>query len=363
MKSLDPNYTVEIDKVGKDEWTTILEKFDDSNIYQTWPYGAIKWGEKNLSHTVLKKNGEVVAVTQCWVKKIPIFNSGIAYIKWGPLWKQNGKGADFEIFLQMIRALREEYAKKRGLLLRVLPAHIGNDTDTIDHTMLSEGFENKPPIMPYRTIFADLRPSLEEIRKSLKRSWRINLKKAERKGLEVWFGESNELFEVFLRLYKEMVGRKKFVDFVDVDTLRLIHKDLPVQHKIRLAVCRYKDEPIAVIMVSLLGTTAIYLHGATGNAGLPHRGSFLLHWRMIEWLKEHSCCWYDLNGIDPENNPGGYQFKSGLAGKFGKDVFFNEFEICYNKISLLIFKISLLLRRNYRNTKKAISNLFTAFRI
>ena len=77
----------------------------------------------------------------------------------------------------MIRALREEYAKKRGFLLRILPAHIGNDTDTIDHTMLSEGFEIKTPITPYRTIFADLRPSLKEIRKSLKHSWRSNLNK------------------------------------------------------------------------------------------------------------------------------------------------------------------------------------------
>jgi hypothetical protein len=32
------------------------------------------------------------------------------------------------------------------------------------------------------------------------------------------------------------------------------------------------------------------------------------------WLKEHGARGYDLGGIDPEANPGGYHFKSGFGG-------------------------------------------------
>jgi hypothetical protein len=38
-------YRVEYDDVSRDEWTCLLEQFDDANIYQTWTYGSVRWGE------------------------------------------------------------------------------------------------------------------------------------------------------------------------------------------------------------------------------------------------------------------------------------------------------------------------------
>lgn len=55
MKTLDPGYDVEIDQVEKTEWSKLVQRFDDATIYQTWSYGLVRWGEKNLSHLVLKK--------------------------------------------------------------------------------------------------------------------------------------------------------------------------------------------------------------------------------------------------------------------------------------------------------------------
>ena len=37
-----------------------------------------------------------------------------------------------------------------------------------------------------------------------------------------------------------------------------------------------------------------------------------------EWIKEKGLRYYDLNGINPETNPGTYHFKRGLAGKKGR---------------------------------------------
>ena len=58
----------------------LLNDFDDANIYQTWSYGAVRWGEKNLSHVILKKHNEVVAATQLRIVKISWLGVGIAYI-------------------------------------------------------------------------------------------------------------------------------------------------------------------------------------------------------------------------------------------------------------------------------------------
>jgi lipid II:glycine glycyltransferase (peptidoglycan interpeptide bridge formation enzyme) len=71
---------------------------------------------------------------------------------------------------------------------------------------------------------------------------------------------------------------------------------------------------------------------------------------MIMWLKENGYKWYDLGGINPEENPGTYQFKRGLSGalgqnqtKIGQYDFYNNHRA--NLLSKLIRGIILLRRR------------------
>jgi lipid II:glycine glycyltransferase (peptidoglycan interpeptide bridge formation enzyme) len=63
-----------------------------------------------------------------------------------------------------------------------------------------------------------------------------------------------------------------------------------------------------------MGDSAIYLLGATSDAGLNSKGAYLLQWTLINWLKDRGIRWYDLGGIDPAANPGVYSFKRGLSG-------------------------------------------------
>ena len=72
--------------------------------------------------------------------------------------------------------------------------------------------------------------------------------------------------------------------------------------------------PVAGVVCSAMGDSAIYLFGATSDQGLTTRGAYLLQWAMIQWLKDRGTRWYDLCGIDPIRNPGGYSFKKGLSG-------------------------------------------------
>ena len=72
--------------------------------------------------------------------------------------------------------------------------------------------------------------------------------------------------------------------------------------------------PVAGLVASAMGDSAIYLLGATSDAGLNSKGAYLLQWTLIPWLKERGVKSYDLGGIDPEGNPGVYHFKRGLSG-------------------------------------------------
>lgn len=55
---------------------------------------------------------------------------------------------------------------------------------------------------------------------------------------------------------------------------------------------------------------------------MKSRGSYAPQWKLIEGLKRDGIAVYDLNGINPEKNPGTFKFKDDLAGKNGSDVRF-----------------------------------------
>src|SRR5579863_4327780 len=124
---LDPIWQVEVDRATPAEWSAMLDLFGDANLYQTWSYGAIRWGPENLSHLVLKRNGEVVGMAQVRIVRPTRFNFGMAYLRWGPLCHRRGGELDAEATICVARALQEEYVCKRGLLLQILPnAFVGS---------------------------------------------------------------------------------------------------------------------------------------------------------------------------------------------------------------------------------------------
>ena len=72
---------------------------------------------------------------------------------------------------------------------------------------------------------------------------------------------------------------------------------------------------IGALVCSLMGDTAIYLLGATSEKAMELKAANFLQWQAMMWLKDRGARWYDLGGIDPVANPGGYHFKSGLGGR------------------------------------------------
>ena len=82
----------------------------------------------------------------------------------------------------------------------------------------------------------------------------------------------------------------------------------------RILICEQEGIPVAGLVASAMGDSAIYLLGATSDSGLNSKGAYLLQWSLIQWLKSNGCRYYDLGGIDPERGPGVYHFKRGLSG-------------------------------------------------
>ncbi|MFY9726828.1 MAG: peptidoglycan bridge formation glycyltransferase FemA/FemB family protein [Bryobacteraceae bacterium] len=343
-----PEWQVEVDRWTPEEWSQMLDLFNDANVYQTWSYGQVRWGRKSLSHLVLKRGGEVLGMAQLRIVRPTRFKFGMGYLRWGPLCERRGRPLDSEVVMRMASALNAEYMRKRKLFLRILPnAFIGSPRGAVFQSAFRE-FDSEPssPDNTYRTFLLDLAPGLEELRRGLDAKWRNHLSRAEKNNLNVIAGSGRDEYRTFCLIYDQMRKRKTFETTVDVEEFERIQEDLAEPYRMRILICEERGVPVAGLVASAMGDSAIYLLGATNEDGLKSQGAYLLQWTMIKWLKEKGIRWYDLGGIDPIGNPGVYSFKRGFSGA---DVYqMNPMVACTSVVSSAVVRAGLAMQRTFR---------------
>jgi lipid II:glycine glycyltransferase (peptidoglycan interpeptide bridge formation enzyme) len=322
-------YSIEIDTVSNTEWSRLLQQFDDATIYQTWSCGAVLWGKNRLSHIVLKEHDKVVGLAQVASIQLPFLRRGTALIFWGPVWRRSGHSGDYQLFSHLLKSLRDEYVGRRGMLLRVIPNETGSDEDKVRTILEHVGFQWKGRF--YRTYKLDLTPSLADLRKQLRQKWRNCLNRSEKENLTIIRNTDMETYDTFYKIFLEMQGLKQ-IEEISLDPLRLreIHRDLPEEIKPQIFLCKKEENPLAGAVVSVIGDTAILLLAASNLEGRKVMASYLLQWRIIEWLRMKGMQSYDLGGISP-SHPWVNHFKAGIGGENIPHA--GIFEQCTNSVS------------------------------
>ena len=282
------------------------------------------------------------------------FKFGMAYLRWGPLWQRRGMPLDSEVCTYMARVVEEEYVSKRKLLLRMLPnAFVGSPRAAVIQSAFSV-FTRETPVADntYRTFVLDLAPELEDLRKRLDPKWRNKLSGSEKNDLRVVAGSGNDEYRTFSLIYNQMRKRKAFETTVDVEEFGGSNETCQGLIVCGILICEDRGVPVAGLVASAIGDTAIYLLGATSDDGLHSKGAYLLQWSLIKCLKENGFKWYDLGGIDPEGNPGVYSFKRGLSGTDANQI--SPLVACTSPVSYAVVRAGLAIDRTARVCKSAL---------
>lgn len=354
----DKEYTAEFDTFDAAAWNKILERFDDANIYQTWSYDAIRHGEARLSHFVLRRSRRIVSAGQLVVVKIPLLGTGAAYMRWGPLWRERDGRPDTMVFRMAIRALRNEYVIRRGLCLRIFPAVFADTDASLKDIMSDEGYVPSPGETAQRTLLLDITRETDELRSNFKQKWRNCLNKAERNQLEAGIGDDDAMFGEFIGIYRQLLERKRFKVPNDINQFRTIQGLLPKEHKMGVFLTGVDGAVSSGAVCSAIGDTGVYLFGATNREGMKTNGSYLIQWNIIRWLKESGCRCYNLNGINPETNPGSFHFKAGVAGKTGRDArYLGRFDSYSGSLGATLVFFANRILQCFRNTLAAFRSI------
>jgi CelD/BcsL family acetyltransferase involved in cellulose biosynthesis len=301
---------VDLDRAG---WESAVQRFGDYSYRQSWAYGvklAAKRGATS-EHVAIRCGGEIVGLADVRIKRLPLIGGGLAYVSGGPLIRRlDGSDGALERLDFSIEALVREFVRRRGLTLRIVaPAGPAEENEAVAGRLQRAGFRPTSRGESYRTVLLDVDRPLEEIRASFHRHWRRHLNGSERNDLDVTFGNEPDRFEQIARMSAALRARKGFEVDLDAKFYEDVQRELSERDQLIVGLVVHDGAPVAGNITAIHGDTAVYLVGASTEAGLGCKAGYLMHWRTIELLRERSVRWYDLGGIDPVANPGVSSFK------------------------------------------------------
>lgn len=309
------SYKVKIDDFDSDQWRDYAGCFADYSIYQTWPYqeNRASMDNQQVSRAVVTDEpGEVVTMCQVRIKHIRPVGLKVGYIQRGPLVLNfDGK---IRCSSTALYALRQAYIGSGVDVLKSVP-NLCRDVagEQLTEMFSAAGFERSNSDDAYRTFRVYVGDGEEQIRGRLRKSFRRDLKKAETSGLEIVRGSDEKLFDILDELYSESVRRKKFKG-LDSQEFSGPQRSLSDREKMTIIVAYCEGEPASVVLTSNLGDTAIVLLAAANERGLKCGSSYVTWYEGAIAAMHAGMKWYDLGGVDPDNNPNVYQFKSRMGG-------------------------------------------------
>lgn len=320
-----------VDDIRREDWERYAGNFADYSIYQTWPYQQVRaeMDGQDISRAVIKdENGKVATMCQIRIKHFKPLGLKIGYAQWGPLFR--GKNGKITCSTQALQQMRKAYLPNKVNILRLVPNVRNDEVGLAFAEMLqSAGFQSYPVVQPYRSFLLRVDDSEDGIRKRLRKSFRRDVKYAEKAGIQISQDSSEEFCDILEKLYSLSLQRKKFQGLNLREFIRP-QQMLSAAERMNITVAYYDGEPAAVHLASNLGDTAVVLLAASSEKGLECGASYLVWYKGAIAALKAGMKWYDLGGIDRDKNPNVYQFKSRMGG--GEVMHIGAFEACTNSV-------------------------------
>ncbi|MDH4358448.1 MAG: peptidoglycan bridge formation glycyltransferase FemA/FemB family protein [Candidatus Berkelbacteria bacterium] len=209
---------------------------------------------------------------------------------------------------------------------------------------LRQSFEQ---VQPKWRQFVDLTKTSGEIISQMKQKGRYNVKLAERKGVNIERGTSEDLVKAFNKMYGETVARESITGRSLGYFGAMVDKfsDTPF---ILIYTARHRSETIAAALISFYGGVATYLYGGSSRRHKEVMAPYLMHWQIIKDAKEKNCQIYDLHGrARPEDEKSSWAGITRFKEQFGGEAveLLGSYDYVNKSIYYQIFKIAEKMRR------------------
>ncbi|MEM7214180.1 MAG: peptidoglycan bridge formation glycyltransferase FemA/FemB family protein [Pseudomonadota bacterium] len=307
---------LKLEYVSARQWDEVAAEFADLIPEQMGSFNSGHWGEDNVEFVTFRKNAELVGGAVLIVRKIPFSGTGVAMLKWGPIFQKPGTSFDAVMYRATISCLKAEYCKKRKLHLTVVPVAKPETSEHCTKLLPEMDFEKGDGFPAPERYIVNVQDSSEALMTSLDQKWRYNLRKALKNDFSIRVVDPLKGLDEFLDLYSQMIDRKQFHDSSAINALEKIVKESPEETRPIIVLVSHDSRVTAGGVFHVAGNMATYMFGATDTRALKLKAGYALHWWVAEYLcEQQGIDWYDLGGNDLDG--GLHQFKKGFVGKSG----------------------------------------------
>ena len=295
-------------------WTSLVAEFEGHNLLQSWEYGAARaetsaW---RIERCVFRDGDSMVAVAQVMFRLLPVLGGGLAWINRGPLWRRTGAETSSDTLVAVLGALRDHYAVKRGLYLRIAPPVVEGDAAV---SRFAEAGFHDTGTHGWASAMLELAIGDTALRAGLHQKWRNALNKAERSNIVLECGSRGAVFEGFLAEYRDFFAARGFSTTVTAELIAALQRRLPDGRKMTVHRAARDGISLGSALIARHGDCAEYLAGTLRPEGRSLGVGQLLLWRALIAARAAGCATFDLGGMDPDLTPPGiFHFKDGLGG-------------------------------------------------
>lgn len=294
------------DEQARDCWNADLIEFSDCSPFQTLAFGeynrALGWRPIYLKNC--DETGAARALMLGLLRRYPL---GV-----GLFWCPGGPVGDIRLWNDELQQAIAAAANIKRLYCRF---RCDRERDINDVLALNHQKWTRSWFIMHSgfTMELDLSRNDAEFLRNCSRNWRRNLHAAERNNLRISVWQNPNAAEI-ADVYAEMQRIKKMPEQFSVDEL----KNIVERAGNDLIVLRGEDESGALVAVRgclIAGSRACDYLAATTERGRELRGSHKVFFELMKECRRRGVRFYDLGGIDPQENPGVYDFKRGTGAR------------------------------------------------
>lgn len=312
-----------------DIWNALIAGLPDAHLLQTWEWGQIKAEGGWSVLPVVWRHGDVVRAAALVLRRaLPGVGLHVLYVPRGPMmdWQ------DADLRQQVLADLQELGKRQKAIFVKMDPEVVlwmgipdeegAEETSTgqeLKRELQQRGWRFSAEQIQFRnTVWMDVSRSEDELLARMKQKTRYNIRLAERKGVIVRRGGTEDL-QVLYRMYAETSVRDGFVIRPERYYLRVWQTFMGAGMATPL-IAEVEGEVVAALVLFHFGKTAWYLHGMSREAHRNLMPTYLLQWEAMRIAKEMGCARYDLWGApdvfdETDSMWGVFRFKQGLGGQ------------------------------------------------
>ena len=299
---------IEASDVSDATWDSFIGSSSYPSVFQTSVWGQVvkSLGQEPYQVSVTDENGKIVAAALLVRRRTNSVLTGLGLnrglVSWGPV--ATGENS----LRSVLSAIREE-ARKRGL------SEIQLTNDVFDAlAFLDSGFSPVETLLDHE-IVVELGRSKEALWNGLDKDCRSAVRKAERDGVEVFEGGSDDFYDLYLQTRQRLNVRVTPKPF-----FKAIEELMVSSGMAAFLIARIGGQNVAGIIMLQFGGVAWYYEGVSDEKFWIHRANNLLQWRAIELAVQRKLRVYNMTQApSPENKSdpayGLYLFKSQFGGE------------------------------------------------